>query len=396
MNPNFDLPTALIAFVVFGYFGWKLYRLGLGKPLPTPWGETWVVRYAVATATLSAVAVGCGMAHMWGPLPLNRLFWQFDVLGPYRWGLIRDGYGPISEHVLAFCSLAFLPVLAGLVLARAVARSFPQPTVEGTRALRLSWLDKIAWIVCLVLLVPAGFSLKGAFGVAGIVATLMIAGPVLRWFLAAASSPQSEQVVDASVSRDRQRILKLLEEGKINGGECATLLAAVVEGARHEAGNEPLTAGRKRMLIGALIVLIAFFLPWFSVDLVAEASRIMPSSVQLGAQYGGVTMEMPQMRSTSGGIISVHAGDIANGLGWWVLALSLTAAALPFLVPAMPRQTQRAVTFVGMIGASVIELYLLTSGFGSAVWGIWLALAGTAVLWVGSYREYLAMPRRGG
>lgn len=394
----FNLPTAVVVFVLTGFVSWRFYGRALGNPLPRPWSRSSLLRYSAAVAVLCALTVGDAITHMGDSLPLYR---YASLLGycdkgddyvPFRC------YGGVDEHGIAICSLMVLLVLMGLVVARAASRLVLQPTLEQGRAAAFSWRDSLPAIVSLVLLVPAGVIPKpklmpdGTGVIAGALVLLWIGSPFWRRVVTSCGSPASSEATDESFSRDRQRILQLLEEGKINGTESAALLSALAEGTRGEQSNEPLAAGRKQMLFGALVVLVGFFLPWFNVDLAAEMNRIMPSSVQLGPQFGGATMSMPQFGGSSGRAISIHAGDIAHGLGWWVLILALVAAGLPFLMPAMPRQTQRAVTFVSLIGMAIIELYLLTGSLGSAVWGIWIALVGTAILWAGTFREF-ASPR---
>ena len=82
----------------------------------------------------------------------------------------------------------------------------------------------------------------------------------------------------SKLANDRERVLQLLEEGKINAEECAELLIAIGDSVpvSHRAVKNPsMTKGRKTAIVGALLVLAGFCLPWFSINSGKDRSHAM-------------------------------------------------------------------------------------------------------------------------
>lgn len=102
---------------------------------------------------------------------------------------------------------------------------------------------------------------------------------------------------------ERLRVLKMLEEGKINAEECAELLAAI--------DQPPAILPSKRThpqwglaAVGAVLILIGFWLPWIVIDSGLVSARL-------------------------------SGGDMPHFLGWFVLAFGLGAALLPHWKPGV-------------------------------------------------------------
>jgi hypothetical protein len=214
--------------------------------------------------------------------------------------------------------------------------------------------------------------------------------------------------VTESLSPERERVLRLLEQGKITAEESAELLGALAATVPPPLPPlptvEPMTPARKLMLAGAALVLVGFFLPWFKIDLAAEAGRLASAMQQ---QLSGMTgsampmpMPMPNFNTTmkingvdvtpagggAGGVIVVTGGDVGHGLGWIILMLALVAAALPYMATGGLSRDMRWKVMLAWIGiALVIAVYLLTSmpravSVGLPVVLVGLVLEGVAVL----------------
>jgi uncharacterized membrane protein len=85
-------------------------------------------------------------------------------------------------------------------------------------------------------------------------------------------------------------------------------------------------------------------------------------------------------------MVYIAAGDIEHGLGWWVLALGITAAALPFVAGNLDSQTCQKVSLVALGIGAIILGYVLTQGARYAGIGILLGLAGYALEIVGALK----------
>jgi hypothetical protein len=174
-------------------------------------------------------------------------------------------------------------------------------------------------------------------------------------------------------------------------------LAATVQasepGAAPGGAGFTIAPGQRMVLIGAALVLIGFFLPWFSVDLGRELERMTSQVTNVMPQFSG----QPGMNPSSlpnfqfgpnGGngtfpiqstTINVSGGDIPHGLGWLVLVLSLGVAILPHLGTAIEPQTRRTVTLLAMGAGVIILVYLFGSNIRYLNAGIILALAGYVI-----------------
>jgi hypothetical protein len=158
---------------------------------------------------------------------------------------------------------------------------------------------------------------------------LLLAYPV---FSLASAAPQPVPAGPTEdLSTEREKVLQLLEAGKISADESAELLNALGQSVpqRPAPANEmDLSPARKIVLLGAALLVVGFILPWFVVNPGAEANEII-AKLQQSMQVS-TGSALPQMNlSLPTGTAQVHAGDLRNGLGWWILLLGIGAAALP-------------------------------------------------------------------
>ena len=140
-------------------------------------------------------------------------------------------------------------------------------------------------------------------------------------------------------------------------------------------------------LIGAGLVLLGFFLPWFSVNPGREISRMT-------GQMQGMVEGMPMMELGSGmasafgnqmktPTVNISGGDISNGLGWLVLLLGLGVAALPYVAATMDVATRRMISFISLGIGGIVLLWLVSQNLRLINVGVILAVVGYAVEFLG-------------
>jgi len=141
------------------------------------------------------------------------------------------------------------------------------------------------------------------------------------------------------------------------------------------------------VLIGAAVLVVGFFLPWFAINPGAmmneAASQLQQNMNQM--MPGNV---MPQMNiPLQTGTVQVHAGDLAHGLGWWILALGMIAAVLPFFATTLNSSMQKKIILAALGGGVILLLYLLSDSIKYVSFGILLVLAGYVLEVIGTLKE---------
>jgi hypothetical protein len=274
--------------------------------------------------------------------------------------------------------LAAIPFLAKLYLtwiAGGVTDAEKAPGMQGIRA----WL-RGGNIFCAVL-ISLGIWL--GFHVPFLIPTTLalmalLAFPVLHMVMDT-SSPQPPVTTGDTLSPDRERVLKMLDDGKITAQESAELLNALAHSAPARP-PQPASAPapyRKMVWLGAALVVISFFLPWFGITpgrAMNNFMRHMPGPASMPSYFLQQFGDPP---------VYVAGGDIAHGLGWWVLILGIAAAALPFVAANLDSQTCQKTSLVALGVGAIILIYLFTEGFSYLSIGILLALAGYALEFIG-------------
>ena len=221
---------------------------------------------------------------------------------------------------------------------------------------------------------------------------VLLAYPLLNFsHPAPASAPAPEPPKPPEPSAERERILKMVEEGKITAADSVTLLAALGSAPRANVQGVPMTPARKLVCAGAALVVVAFFLPWFSFNAGDEVNHGMNEVAgQLGKMMPDVNGVLPNAGLPFGfSTPSIHAngGAMPHGLGWIALMLAVAAAVLPFVAPTMAAQTQRTLTFVALGAGAFAVIYLLMQDVRHAGIGMMLAIAGYALEFAGTIRE---------
>jgi hypothetical protein len=206
----------------------------------------------------------------------------------------------------------------------------------------------------------------------------IIAYPVLN----IVRQPGPPPVPREDISPERERVLRMLEEGKITAEESAELLNALGQTVQRAAEPPAASARGSRLLfLGMALVVVGFFLlPWFAID---QPGRYSPTAMTWS--NGGSLLDQYSM-FTGNWSRHIHAGDVPYGLGWLVLLLAIGAAALPRLT-VFDRQTQRTLMLLALGVGALVLLYLITRNLGYVSIGLLLALVGYVVEFLGFVEE---------
>jgi len=208
---------------------------------------------------------------------------------------------------------------------------------------------------------------------------LLLAYPLLNMASQSAQPASTGQAED--LSSEREKVLQLLEAGKISAVESAELLNALT----HSTPPPPKPAAeinpqRKMVLLGAALLLIGFFLPWFSINTGEEMNRAFSQFQQ------NITQQMP-LNPTVDFTVRVSGGDLAHGLGWWILALGIVAAVLPFFATTLEASMQKKIILAALGIGAILLIYTLSDAIRYVSFGILLVLAGYVLELVGTLKE---------
>lgn len=304
----------------------------------------------------------------------------------------------IFVGLLPLLGIPFLAMLVQKWLGSRLTEVELQPGAAGIRA----WLrlPNLVWVAFISVGLWLWLDIHPLTSILGFLMALS-AYPGLRW--AASSGEQPRAGASTSIpevqaaANECDQVLRMVEEHKISAEEGAQLLNALAAVSRvPEKRVDIMSAGRKLTLAGAGIVLIAFFLPWYSINPAQEISRVMGQDFSRAAdQFGQMARSIPgapnmgnvpfQLQTAT---ITYRGGDIGHGLGWIVLLLCVAVAALPFLGLQLDLPVRRMVEMGALAVAAVVLLYVLTSaGFRGMGIGLVLALAGLIVEVFGVLRE---------
>jgi hypothetical protein len=294
----------------------------------------------------------------------------------------------LAAGLLPFFAVPFLINLYQRWIGSRLSDAEKNPGMDGVRA----WLGAGNLICAIAIAAFASLGYGYSFwGVLALTIMALLAYPILN-MVSATAQPTPAKVED--LSPDRDRVLRMLDEGKITADESAELLNALghtVQPPRlpSSTATEP---HRKMVLVGLVLLLIGFFLPWFSFNLGDEMNRVI-SGLQaqvneMAKQNPGVTFQMPNT-----GYVHVSGGDIRYGLGWFVLLLGIAAAALPYVANHLAPESQHKARLAILGVGSLILVYLLTQNVRFVSVGILLGLAGYALQWIGTLKERQAVTK---
>jgi hypothetical protein len=367
MNPHIGIAVPLAALIVFGILGESFaYRRYTGLK---HWQSVLLGFFTAALAGIFCVSYHEELRRR---IQLDR---NFDDELLTIWASV----------VLPLLVFPFAVRLYHKLIGGQLSETEKLPGMAGVRA----WLG-VGNLICAALIpvcvwVLFGTSLTVLFA---LTFGLLLAYPV---FNLVSATPQPTPVGPAEdLSNEREKVLQLLEAGKITAEESAELLNALGQSIPPRAlpaSEKELTPQRKIVLLGAALLLIGFFLPWFALN---PGQMLNEATTQLQQMMGGMMPGnvLPQMNlSPNTGTVQVHAGDVAHGLGWWILALGIGAAVLPFFATNLKAPTQKKVILAALAIGGFLMIYLLSDALRYVSLGVILALAGYVLEFVGTLKE---------
>ena len=368
MNQNIGFAAPLVAFVLLGIIG-----------------ESFTYRRYVGLARWQSILLGALSAG----LSVMFCVCYHDELSR-RLQLQRD----FDDEPFTLCASIILPLLAIPFVVR-LYRKFiggwltdaeKLPGMDGIRA----WLG-VGNLLCATLIPVCVWLLFGVSLAALFALTfgLVLVYPVFNLVSAAPQPAPAAPAEDLSAERDK--VLRLLEAGKITADESAELLNALGSTVPHRPppdADMKMSPARKMVLLGAALLLVGFFLPWFSIN---TSQLFSEAAGQMRQMMGGMTPRIdlspqftPDLNSMS---LQVHAGDVAHGLGWWILALGIGAAALPFFITNLKADLQKRVILAALAVGAFLLVYLAHNSLRFVSAGSILAAAGYALEFVGTMKE---------
>jgi hypothetical protein len=310
-----------------------------------------------------------------------------------RRGQMPDWRVAFIVGLAGFLPAVLIPFLAKLYLKWLCGQLTEAERNSGMEGVR-TWL-RGGNLFCVLFLSLCAWQLFGYsfLGVMALTLMALLAYPVLN--MASISSqpaqPMETKTNTENLKTERERVLKMLDDGKITAQESADLLSALSlsDKTAQEVKSPPSSPQRKMVMVGLVLLLIGFFLPWFSINPGKEMGRAM------GDMQQGMNQMMPQNQDIhfqtpfelKTGYVNIGAGDIKYGLGWLVLLLGIAAAALPYLATNLSVQDRQKATLIGLGIGGIILVYLLTQNIRFVSVGILLAMAGYALQFMGTLKE---------
>ncbi len=364
MNSSFFLTIVLMT-GIFATAAWIFYRRYTGLS----GGQS-------ALLCLLAAGLAIGLGFFVGTMPSN------------------SGMRPVFRELISVALLSFLAVPFVTQLFRKwigghLTEAEKLPGIDGVRA----WLS-VGNIICAVL-IP--ICVQGAFEPSAPIYQpvtlvpflfgLLLAYPLLN--MASDSAQPASVAPSEDLSSEREKVLQLLEAGKISAAESAELLNALAHSAPPSALKPAaeINPQRKMVLLGAALLLLGFFLPWFSINPNAEANAMAAhfqqsmNQMMPGNPVSQMNLSLPNAN------VQIHAGDLAHGLGWWILALGMIAAVLPFFATTLESSMQQKIILAALGVGAILLVYVLSDAIRYVSFGILLVLAGYALEIVGTLKE---------
>jgi hypothetical protein len=299
-------------------------------------------------------------------------------------------------------------------------KASPEERTAGVIGVR-AWLSPMNVITAVCLSIAAYMSLECSItGTLIIGFSLLLAYPLMNTLL---NQPASETSPPQAPNDERRRVLAMVEAGKITAEDAAELLGALAQSQVIEIeASQTISIPRRIVLAGAVVLLVGFFLPWFTVnesqvmhDAVNGMQQAMQQNFSQATQgypyQGQTTLPPPIFQSPPGNgegtavptrnvlQITLHGGDVRDGLGWIALAAGLCVAGLPFFWTRQAENTNyhRSIAMGAMAVGTVAMLYLLSNSINSITTiepGFMLALVACALLWTGTIREHVTGTQR--
>jgi hypothetical protein len=335
----------------------------------------WKAVLMLLAALLAAIGVGLWRTGQFGP-EQTMAFVELQ----------RSRFSEILTVVFAgMLPFVLLPFLAKIYLTWVEGAVTEEEKVRGMAGIR-AWL-RGGNLICAILTALCFWIGFGYDFLSPLVLALLalLAYPLLNIAmnesLPPTAAPSPAAGVAGPVTPERERVLKMLDDGKITAAECAELLNAMGHPAQPPAPRPAAASHRKTVLIGAALLLVGFFLPWFAVNM-GDVNRELMSHIPF---IGGSPLVTQGM--ASGPTIHITGGDIGHGLGWFVLLFGVVAAVLPYLAANLDSETTQKVSLIALGLGAIILLYIATQNIRIASIGLLLVFAGYVLEILGVIKE---------
>jgi hypothetical protein len=221
---------------------------------------------------------------------------------------------------------------------------------------KLKWLTSICLSVfaATILLIlgirmlpgPGRYGIGMVFLLPAVVCAVIMIIQFFRWVIGG-----DDTIVNAD---ERERILKMVEEGKINTEEGTELLDAMGRSSALR-GEEKFSRVDMIMLMGAALVVLGFFLPWV---------------------YVNWTKQMPE---SFGRVSGYQTGCHVGAIGWAVLIIGIASVIPIFITPKnFLYKISMMQIFLNLIGIALV-VSLLVQVNGKLGVGLIFCLAGFIV-----------------
>jgi hypothetical protein len=327
-------------------------------------------------------AIACGV----------RIYYRAEEAKPlmHRSHDVEVGFTVAASGIFILFLVPFVLRLWGRWIGDSATDEERLPGLPGIRA----WFSPANIFVGIMLVVSAwlGYAMSPLLCSAVVVA-LLVAYPAIRIESPAVSpAPAAEDL-----SAEREKILSMLEAGKLTPEESAELLQALGDSSRAPMPRQvPLTGGQRLMLIGAALVALGFFLPWFVINPGQEVGRVMQQmqhlNIAVDSPFGSGKLEMPEGFPFGDGqlktpTMTLSGGDIQRGLGWATLLLALAAAFIPYVATTLDTATARTVRLLCLSIGGLIVVYLVTQNLRFVGVGLMIAVGGYVLEIAGAMRE---------
>ncbi len=335
------------------------------------------VMFAWILTTMAAIAFGL---YQFRKIDQIRSRGLLSDMGRDDVAFLAIGSGVLVLFAGAFCIRLYRKWLDGDLT--------EEERAGGARGLR-AWLSPANLFVAGAISFLAWFSLGWPLLLMA-VATVgaLIAWPALHADHRTTQNFQTDMTTDPNTSREREKVLNLLESGKITAEESAELLQALAAASPERQPAPPESSRSVLGIAGAVLVLVGFFLPWFSFSPTEKMASMMQELNQgMGVNVGSSAPMFDMGKMMPSTKVQIRGGDIGNGLGWIVLVLAVGSAMLPHVAPHLDRSSLRAFRFISLAAGGIILLYLLSQDITSASIGILLAVIGYACSGVALWRE---------
>jgi hypothetical protein len=221
-------------------------------------------------------------------------------------------------------------------------------------ALKLKWVTAICSSILILLLLPGALRSGVKWSVILLLPAFCLVVLLIQFFRWLGSGDDNARVNAA----ERDRILKMVEQGKISGEESTELLNALGR-ANALRGQERFSPADITMLVGVALVVLGFFLPW-----------------------AYVRMDVPRLFGS--GASGYQAGYHVGAIGWAVFIIAILSAVPVFVTPRDHLyKVSMLQIFLTIIGTVLVISLLIQAGDGLGA-GLVVCLAGFIVGIIGS------------